>query len=80
VWIATTEPQPSSATPAPPRPLQRLVMAQDTGGAIRGPIRFDFFWGFGREAGEQAGRQRHDVSAWLLLPKGVVPEAALAAR
>jgi membrane-bound lytic murein transglycosylase A len=61
-------------------PLQRLAMAQDTGGAIRGPIRFDFFWGFGREAGEQAGRQRHDVAAWLLLPAGVTPEAALAAR
>jgi membrane-bound lytic murein transglycosylase A len=53
---------------------------QDTGGAIRGPIRFDFFWGFGREAGEHAGRQRHEVSAWLLLPKGVTPEVALAKR
>jgi len=61
-------------------PLQRLALAQDTGGAIRGPIRFDFFWGFGREAGEHAGRQRHDVAAWLLLPAGVTPEAALAAR
>lgn len=60
--------------------LARLMTVQDTGGAIRGPVRFDFFWGFGREAGEHAGRQRHDVSAWLLLPKGVTPEAALAAR
>ena len=66
---------PSNATP-----LRRLALAQDTGGAIRGPIRFDFFWGFGREAGEHAGRQRHDVTAWVLLPKGVTPEAALAAR
>lgn len=61
-------------------PLTRLALVQDTGGAIRGPIRFDFFWGFGREAGEHAGRQRHDVAAWLLLPVGVTPEAALAAR
>jgi membrane-bound lytic murein transglycosylase A len=61
-------------------PLTRLALVQDTGGAIRGPIRFDFFWGFGRVAGEHAGRQRHDVSAWLLLPKGVAPEAALASR
>ena len=61
-------------------PLARLALVQDTGGAIRGPIRFDFFWGFGREAGEHAGRQRHEVSAWLLLPKGVTPQAALAAR
>jgi membrane-bound lytic murein transglycosylase A len=66
---------PSNATP-----LRRLALAQDTGGAIRGPIRFDFFWGFGREVGEHAGRQRHDVTAWVLLPKGVTPEAALAAR
>ena len=66
--------------PSTRTPLTRLALVQDTGGAIRGPIRFDFFWGFGRTAGEQAGRQRHDVSAWLLLPKGVAPEAALAAR
>jgi membrane-bound lytic murein transglycosylase A len=66
--------------PTTKAPLTRLALVQDTGGAIRGPIRFDFFWGFGREAGEHAGRQRHDVSAWLLLPKGVAPAAALASR
>jgi membrane-bound lytic murein transglycosylase A len=65
--------------PTTKAPLTRLALVQDTGGAIRGPIRFDLFWGFGREAGEHAGRQRHDVSAWLLLPKGITPEAALAA-
>ncbi|WP_304856335.1 murein transglycosylase A [uncultured Parasutterella sp.] len=51
----------------------RPVVAQDTGGAIKGPIRFDYFWGFGDEAGSQAGRQKSSVSAWLLLPKGVRP-------
>jgi membrane-bound lytic murein transglycosylase A len=66
--------------PSTKAPLTRLALVQDTGGAIRGPVRFDFFWGFGREAGEHAGRQRHEVSAWLLLPKGVTPEIALAAR
>ena len=66
--------------PGTKAPLVRLALAQDTGGAIRGPIRFDLFWGFGREAGEHAGRQRHEVSAWLLLPAGVTPEMALAAR
>jgi membrane-bound lytic murein transglycosylase A len=66
--------------PTTKAPLTRLALVQDTGGAIRGPLRFDFFWGFGRTAGEHAGRQRHDVSAWLLLPKGVTPEAALASR
>jgi len=69
-----------TAHPSSGAPLARLALVQDTGGAIRGPIRFDFFWGFGRGAGEHAGRQRHEVSAWLLLPKGVSPQAALAAR
>ncbi len=61
--------------PATNAPLVRLVLAQDTGGAIRGPLRFDLFWGSGREAGAIAGRQRHDASAWLLVPKGVAPAA-----
>jgi peptidoglycan lytic transglycosylase A len=55
-------------------PLERLVLAQDTGGAIRGPLRFDFFWGTGKGAAAIAGRQRSDVSAWLLVPKGNRPE------
>jgi membrane-bound lytic murein transglycosylase A len=59
------------------RPLTRLMLAQDTGGAITGPLRFDFFWGFGRTAGETAGRQRHEASAVLLLPKGLRPESLL---
>jgi membrane-bound lytic murein transglycosylase A len=54
------------------------VLAQDTGGAIRGPLRFDLFWGFGAEAALPAGRQRHDAEAWLLVPRGVRPEALLA--
>ena len=53
------------------------MMAQDTGSAIRGPLRFDYFWGFGAEAGEKAGRQKHEGSAWMLAPKGVAPEALL---
>ncbi|HXF47728.1 MAG TPA: MltA domain-containing protein, partial [Burkholderiaceae bacterium] len=66
-----------SEHPASGTPLVRLVLAQDTGGAIRGPLRFDLFWGTGREAGELAGRQRHDVQAWLLVPKGMRPEQLL---
>lgn len=58
-------------------PLERLMLAQDTGGAIRGPLRFDFFWGTGKAAGEVAGRQRGDVNAWLLVPKGMRPEELL---
>jgi len=67
----------SSEHPVSGAPLRRLVLAQDTGGAIRGPLRFDFFWGFGAEAAAPAGRQRHDVQAWLLVPRGVRPEKLL---
>jgi membrane-bound lytic murein transglycosylase A len=56
--------------PATDRPLQRLVVAQDTGGAIKGAVRADFFWGFGHEAGDQAGRMRQGLRMWMLWPKG----------
>jgi membrane-bound lytic murein transglycosylase A len=62
--------------PATDRPLQRLVVAQDTGGAIRGIVRADFFWGFGHEAGDQAGRMRQTLRMWMLWPKGAVLPAA----
>lgn len=52
-------------------PMQRLVMAQDTGGAIRGAIRVDYFFGFGTEAAENAGRMKQRGSVWVLLPKPV---------
>lgn len=52
------------------RPLQRLMQAQDTGGAIRGAVRADFFWGFGPEAGKLAGAMKQRGQLWLLLPKG----------
>jgi membrane-bound lytic murein transglycosylase A len=44
------------------------VLAQDTGGAIRGALRVDFFWGFGHEAGELAGRMKQSGQLWVLLP------------
>ncbi len=50
-------------------PMQRLVMAQDTGGAIRGAIRVDYFFGFGAEAAENAGRMKQSGMVWVLLPK-----------
>lgn len=55
--------------------LRRLMIAQDTGGAIRGPVRGDFFWGSGEEAGERAGAMAAKGSMWLLLPKSVDPNA-----
>jgi membrane-bound lytic murein transglycosylase A len=55
-------------------PVEALMVAQDTGGAIRGPVRGDVFLGAGPGAAERAGRMRFRGRAWLLLP------AALAAR
>lgn len=62
VFLATT--QPGSKTL-----LQRLVIAQDTGSAIKNPVRADFFWGFGAQAGEIAGRMKQRGRMWVLLPK-----------
>lgn len=59
----------STTAPASATPLQRLVMAQDTGGAIRGPVRADLFWGFGVGAGEAAGLMKQQGQLWLLWPK-----------
>jgi membrane-bound lytic murein transglycosylase A len=60
-FLATTH-------PLTHKPLARLVLGQDTGGAIRGAIRGDFFWGLGPEAGEAAGAMREQGSFWLLWP------------
>jgi membrane-bound lytic murein transglycosylase A len=49
-------------------PLERMMLAQDTGGAIRGALRADLFWGMGPAAGDAAGRMRHDGALWLLWP------------
>src|SRR6185295_11941225 len=51
--------------------LERLMVAQDTGGAIRGVVRGDFYWGSGPEAGAQAGRMRNAAKMWLLWPRGM---------
>jgi membrane-bound lytic murein transglycosylase A len=53
------------------RPVRRLVIAQDTGGAIRGPVRGDVFWGFGPEAEYVAGHMKHRGGYYLLLPNSV---------
>lgn len=60
----------STACPMSDEPLNRLVMAQDTGGAIRGAVRVDFFWGLGDEAGAFASRTKHPGRKWVLLPAG----------
>jgi membrane-bound lytic murein transglycosylase A len=63
VFLATTAPNSK-------QPLNRLMVAQDTGGAIRGAVRADFFWGFGEEAAREAGRMRQPLRMWVLLPNG----------
>ena len=67
VFLATTYPNTAE-------PLNRLMLAQDTGGAIRGAVRGDFFWGFGEQAGAQAGRMKQVGQMWVLFPRGAEPE------
>lgn len=62
VFLSTTQ-------PGKDLPLQRLMMAQDTGSAIKNAVRADYFWGFGAEAGEKAGRMKQRGMMWVLLPK-----------
>ncbi|MEA3543824.1 MAG: murein transglycosylase A [Thermodesulfobacteriota bacterium] len=50
-------------------PLKQLMVAQDTGGAIKGRVRADFFWGMGNEAGNIAGKMKQTGRLWVLLPK-----------
>ena len=65
LWLDTTMPG------ATDRKLRRLMVAQDTGGAIQGPVRGDFFWGTGEPALAEAGKMRSQGSYYLLLPKAV---------
>jgi peptidoglycan lytic transglycosylase A len=62
VYLSTTYPRSTE-------PLNRLVMAQDTGGAISGAVRADLFGGFGDDAAEQAGKMKQAGRMWVLLPK-----------
>ncbi|MDI1298887.1 murein transglycosylase A [Methylotenera sp.] len=65
VFLSTTEP--NSA-----KPLKRFMMAQDTGGAIKGGVRADFYWGDGNEAGAKAGAMKQSGKIWVFLPKEFV--------
>lgn len=62
VFLSTTWPNTN-------KPLNRLMVAQDTGSAIKGGVRADFFWGFGQEAANQAGKMKQKGKMWVLLPK-----------
>ncbi len=73
VFLATSWPNTN-------KPLNRLMLAQDTGGAIKGTIRGDFFWGFGDEAGRQAGQMKQKGRMWVLFPNGMRPSIAKSAH
>ncbi len=60
VWLAST---------GPVADLQRLVLAQDTGSAIVGALRADYFTGWGPQAGEVAGRLKQPLRLWVLWPR-----------
>ena len=70
VWLDATDPLDRS------KPLRRLLVAQDTGTAIRGVVRGDVFWGPGPEAADRAGRMQERGRYYVLLPKGVDPTLA----
>lgn len=64
IWLETSMPG------HPDRPLNRLMVAQDTGGAIHGYNRADVFWGQGDEAEKRAGLMKQQGRMFLLLPAG----------
>ncbi|MDX1643609.1 MAG: MltA domain-containing protein [Thermoanaerobaculia bacterium] len=70
LWLDATAPRADGSGDAP---LRRLMVAQDTGGAIRGAVRGDVFWGHGAAAEAIAGRMKHPGRLWVLLPRGLDP-------
>ncbi|MEK7945055.1 MltA domain-containing protein [Pigmentiphaga sp. YJ18] len=73
VFVSTGDPSPTVGT------VNRLMFAQDTGGAIRGTVRADYFWGFGPSAGDRASRMKETGRMWLLLPRDLQTSAMTAA-
>jgi membrane-bound lytic murein transglycosylase A len=74
VWLDTVHPLDGA-------PLRRVMAAQDTGGAITGGVRADFFWGFGDEAARAAGEMRSPGRMWVLWPRGeAFPPSAAVSR
>jgi len=67
LWLTTHEPLDAKT------PFQRLMVAQDTGGAIKGVVRGDIYFGSGTEAGKEAGNMKRPGRYYLLLPISVVP-------
>lgn len=70
LWLSTT--RPDSKNPDVNKPMQRLMIAQDTGGAIKGKVRGDVFWGGGDKATLIAGHMKNPGHYWILLPRHMV--------
>lgn len=66
VWLDAEHPDGDSR-------LQRLMVAQDTGNAIRGAVRGDFYWGTGRAALDKAGRMKSRGAYYILVPRTLAP-------
>jgi membrane-bound lytic murein transglycosylase A len=66
---------PDSDASRPERSLRQLFVGQDIGGAIRGPVRADIFFGYGRDAESMAGRMKATGRLYVLVPKAVAPGA-----
>lgn len=62
LWLDSTDPLSAG-------PLRRLAVSQDTGAAIKGPIRVDLFWGSDQAAATAASATHHRLRAWRLTPK-----------
>lgn len=75
VWLSASHPDPDDPSISDV-PFNRLMVAQDTGGAINGEIRGDVFWGFGDAPEEIAGRMANKGRYWLLLPTKLALQAA----
>ena len=69
IWLNTSYPDLKENVN---QPFKRLMIAQDTGGAIKGPVRGDVFWGEGTRAAQIAGRMKNKGRYWLLLPKTTI--------
>jgi membrane-bound lytic murein transglycosylase A len=65
VWLSVAHPTNDGLQ------MNRLMVTQDTGGAIRGPVRGDYFWGYGDRAEYMAGKMRSQGRYWFLLPKSL---------
>ena len=76
IWLDASHPDGGANSSSGEARIRRLVVAQDTGGAIRGPVRGDVFFGWGEQAAAKAGLMRDRGEYFLLLPNAVAARNA----